>query len=473
MPPSPHAWMAPMVEDMLHHSKTGLPEAVVMGPGNAILFCRRQSLGEGLSWVRWETAFTLTGADSWVGKSAHLATNPITIWEGQQVIAQAITECQIEARGPGHPHSCLTTPSHSDSIMEMSPPRKNVSKMSALTINHHLTGHQEAGIVIGGKETQGWYDPSHPHLPQIMDSKVTEGWYQQPDQYHHNLTGKKAPSIPVMADIEGKPEATWKSIYPSLKMMTWRMPSPTKVEDGTWLYTTMQGCQDCTLLPYAIWSLQGYPGELIRSSRTDKTLDDVLTILDEHYNNVKALDALNQELFQLQMGKKENILDWGVCLSRHLQVLSASFPECFPPDHIAKLKCDCFYGRLPKWLKAMVVYLKASPQEKMYSNYLQAMREAKKVDSMERFQSQTAENAAKPKVTSFFPLWKLKGTQPAVKMSAVCLVHLEEESTKKDEGVIVRILMILKVSQRNSWCIWWGLWKTPKRERNAAITVAS
>ena len=35
----------------------------------------------------------------------------------------------------------------------------------------------------------------------------------------------------------------------------------------------------------------------MRSSRTDITLDNVLTILDEHYNNVKALDALNQELF--------------------------------------------------------------------------------------------------------------------------------------------------------------------------------
>ena len=33
----------------------------------------------------------------------------------------------------------------------------------------------------------------------------------------------------------------------------------------------------------------------------DITLDDVLTILDEHYNNMKALDALNQELFQLWM----------------------------------------------------------------------------------------------------------------------------------------------------------------------------
>ena len=37
----------------------------------------------------------------------------------------------------------------------------------------------------------------------------------------------------------------------------------------------------------------------------DITLADVLTILDEHYNNVKTLDVLNQELFQLCMGEKE------------------------------------------------------------------------------------------------------------------------------------------------------------------------
>ena len=53
-------------------------------------------------------------------------------------------------------------------------------------------------------------------------------------------------------------------------------------------------------------------------------------ILDEHYNNVKALDALNQELFQLQMADKETVLDWGVHLLRHLQILAASFPDCFP-----------------------------------------------------------------------------------------------------------------------------------------------
>ena len=57
------------------------------------------------------------------------------------------------------------------------------------------------------------------------------------------------------------------------------------------------GCRDCTLLPYTIQSLQGYPGELVQCLGMDIILDNVLTILDKHYNNVKALDALNQELF--------------------------------------------------------------------------------------------------------------------------------------------------------------------------------
>ena len=108
------------------------------------------------------------------------------------------------------------------------------------------------------------------------------------------------------------------------------------------------GCRDHTLQPYAIRSLQGYPGKLVQSSGMDITLDNVLTILDKHYNNMKVLDTLNQELFQLWMADKETVSDWGICLSRHLQVLAASFPDCFPPDQVAKLKRDCFYGGLSK-----------------------------------------------------------------------------------------------------------------------------
>ena len=90
------------------------------------------------------------------------------------------------------------------------------------------------------------------------------------------------------------------------------------------------GRRDHTLLPYAIRSLQGYPGELVRSSGTDITLDDVLMILGEHYNSVKVIDVLNQELFQLWMAYKETVSDWGICLLRHLQILAASFSDHFP-----------------------------------------------------------------------------------------------------------------------------------------------
>ena len=83
------------------------------------------------------------------------------------------------------------------------------------------------------------------------------------------------------------------------------------------------------------------------------------------------------------MADKETVSDWGIHLLRHLQILAASFPECFPPDHVAELKHNHFYGRLPKYLNAIVAYLKASLQEKTYSNYLWAAREAEKEDSME------------------------------------------------------------------------------------------
>ena len=181
--------------------------------------------------------------------------------------------------------------------------------------------------------------------------------------------------------------------------------------------------------------MQGYPGELVQSSDTDITLDNVLTILDEHYNNVKVLDVLSQELFQLQMADKETVSDWGICLSRHLQILAASFPDHFPPDSVGELKMDRFYGRLPKQLKVMVAYLKVGSQVRMYSDYLRAAMEAEKEDSIELPQSsriQAADGPSKPRTTSFFPLRKLKGNQPLSKKPTVHLAQLEEEEA--DDG---------------------------------------
>ena len=79
---------------MLHDIRTGLTKAVVKGPGRAVLFYGRHSMGGGLTIDEdRDAAFLLTRAGTWVGKLAYLAPDPMTIQEGHQAIAQAIMDC--------------------------------------------------------------------------------------------------------------------------------------------------------------------------------------------------------------------------------------------------------------------------------------------------------------------------------------------------------------------------------------------
>ena len=79
-------------------------EAVVIGPGRAILFYGRHSMGEGLKADEArDAAFLLTGAGTWVGKLAYLTGDPMTLQEGKRAIIQAVSDHIVRARWPGHP----------------------------------------------------------------------------------------------------------------------------------------------------------------------------------------------------------------------------------------------------------------------------------------------------------------------------------------------------------------------------------
>ena len=105
VPPPSYSWMASLMEDMLHDARTRLTEAVVIGQARAFLFNGRCSIGEGLTTDKARDAtFLLTGAGTWVGKSAYLTTDSMTIQEGRWAIAQATTDHQVKVRGPGHLH---------------------------------------------------------------------------------------------------------------------------------------------------------------------------------------------------------------------------------------------------------------------------------------------------------------------------------------------------------------------------------
>ena len=99
-----HAWTALVVEDMLQEMRAGLTEAMIIGPGRAILFYGRHSMGEGLKMDEARDAtFLLTGAGMWVGKLAYLTANPMTLQEGRRAIVQVILDHRVKPRGPGCP----------------------------------------------------------------------------------------------------------------------------------------------------------------------------------------------------------------------------------------------------------------------------------------------------------------------------------------------------------------------------------
>ena len=75
-------------------------------------------------------------------------------------------------------------------------------------------------------------------------------------------------------------------------------------------------------------------------------------------------------------------------------------------------------------------------QVRTYSDCLRATREAEKEDSVELSWSPRApatDAISKPRNTSFFPLRKLKGSQPFTKKPAVHLAQLEEEGANDGE----------------------------------------
>ena len=166
VPPPLHSWTTPVIEDMLWESRAGLTEAVVVGPGRAILFLGRHSLGEGLKADKARDAtFLLTGAGAWVGKSAYLTADPMTLQEGKRAIACAVLDHGVKARGPGHPRVNLPA----------QPPFRLLHQetgwhMRSLKIDRPLISLLKATAATGGGETK---DHNPPDIYPLCQTKAS------------------------------------------------------------------------------------------------------------------------------------------------------------------------------------------------------------------------------------------------------------------------------------------------------------
>ena len=105
-PPPSHAWSWLLITDILQEACPGdwISKAVVLVPGEAILFFGRCSLREGLLCSSAEDVeLGLRGPVNWAVRTVQVEAIINTIQEGCQVMMDAVMEKKTMARGLGHP----------------------------------------------------------------------------------------------------------------------------------------------------------------------------------------------------------------------------------------------------------------------------------------------------------------------------------------------------------------------------------
>ena len=216
-----------------------------------------------------DATFLFTGAGTWVGKLASLATDPMTIQEGKRAIAQAVLDHRVQARGLGCPHVNLLA----QQTFQFNPPRSSPQKDASGDYgsdyplppcqpsrgwehNRHQREQRPQSPWFPSPSPDRGFESDQSSLSMASSMLFRKDWSRcsRQGRWHRDEGTPMKINLPVFKDEDPKNAVTYQS---------WR-----------WDLTVYQhaGCRDHTLLPYAIRSLQGYPGELVQSSGTDITL---------------------------------------------------------------------------------------------------------------------------------------------------------------------------------------------------------
>ena len=103
-PPPPHAWEGGFIPDILQGAwpDNDITRAMVLSPGEAILFFGKHSKNEGLPYCKARgIEFGLGGPFNWAGRSVQIEALRKTVQEGHHAILEAVVEKKTKATGSG------------------------------------------------------------------------------------------------------------------------------------------------------------------------------------------------------------------------------------------------------------------------------------------------------------------------------------------------------------------------------------
>ena len=145
-----------------------------------------------------------------LGNQPYLAADPMTVQEGWRAIAQAVTDWQVKARGPGHP--CVNLPTQQPFRFghPRDSPLKDTWGMLVLTVSHCHTSPQEAKTAtdIGG--SKGNHCFSYHHLPWTAGLRVIGAHYQWLHWCCPCQIDQRDPGIPNMGGNTEKMGPIWR-----------------------------------------------------------------------------------------------------------------------------------------------------------------------------------------------------------------------------------------------------------------------
>ena len=112
-PPPCHMWEGCLITYIFEEAwlEDWITKAMVLSPGEAILFFSRHSRNEGLSYCRARNVeFDLGGPFNWAGRPTQIEALRKTVQEGQCTIIEAVVEKKMKARGPRQPQGITRHP---------------------------------------------------------------------------------------------------------------------------------------------------------------------------------------------------------------------------------------------------------------------------------------------------------------------------------------------------------------------------
>ena len=105
--PSPsHVWGGCLITDILQEAwpEDWMTKAMVLSPGEAILFFGRHSKNEGIPYcMARNVELGLEDQFNWAGRSTQIEALKKTIQGGCHAITEAVIEKKMKTRGPGQP----------------------------------------------------------------------------------------------------------------------------------------------------------------------------------------------------------------------------------------------------------------------------------------------------------------------------------------------------------------------------------